>query len=190
MKSWALLVALAFGPFTPAHAQVACETITDGIEYCTEAKRRHGGISSVIYADHVATYRLQRNPLVSSNIVVMPLDRTLTSANDLLEMVFDQFRRGTPPFLSVGDIATRNNLIDGRETLQVDFVGIDRNGDPLGAYIVDALPGKEAVLMVFTVQESLAKESDGRPGPKVTEVTQDHRAAHAAALQDYRIGRQ
>ena len=189
MKSWAFIAALALDPGTPAHAQAACETITDGIEYCTEAKRRNGGVSSAIYADHVATYRLQRDPLVSSNIIVMPLDRTLASANDLLDMVFDQFRRGTPPFVSVADIETRNGLIDGRETLQVDFVGTDRDGDPLGAYIVDALPGTEAVLMVFSVQETLAKGSDGRPGPKVTEVTQGHRAAHAAALQDYRIGR-
>ena len=43
--------------------------------------------------------------------------------------------------------------------------------------------------MVFPVQETLAKGNEGRPGANVTEVTQDHRAAHAAALQDYRIGR-
>ncbi|MEP1588278.1 MAG: hypothetical protein ABJR46_19290 [Tateyamaria sp.] len=189
MKGLTLIAALAGWPFAPLHAQAVCETITDGVEYCTEAKRRHGGISSVIYADHVATYRLQRDPLVSSNIVVMPIDRTLRSANDLLDMVFDQFNRGTPPFVAVDDIETRNSSIDGRETFQVDFVGIDRNGAPLGAYIVDALPGADTVLMVFTVQETLAKESGGRPSVKVTAVTQDHRAAHAAALQDYRIGR-
>ena len=189
MKGLALIAALALWPFTPLHAQAACETITDGVEYCTEAKRRQGGISSVIYADHVATYSLQPDPLVSSNIIVMPLDRTLNSADDLLDMVFDQFNRGTPPFVAVDDIETRNGLIDGRETLQVDFIGIDKDGNPRGSYIVSVLPGAEAVLMVFTVQERLAKESNGRPGATVTEVTQDHRTAHAAALNDYRIGR-
>ncbi len=189
MRILALFAALVLWPITPAHAQTSCETITDGIEYCTEAKRRQGGISSTIYADHVATFTLQRDPLVSSNIVVMPLDRTLTSSNDVLDMIFDQFRRGTPPFVQVADLELRNNNIDGRETLQVDFLGVDRDGGPLGAYIVDALPGTDAIFMVFTVQERLARASNGAPGGKVTKVTQEHRTAHAAALADYRIGR-
>ena len=189
MSGWTFFAALAIWPLSSAHAQPACETITDGIEYCTEADRSRGFISAVIYPDHVATYRLSRNPLISSHIVVMPLDRTLTGASDVVDMVFDQLSRGTPPFNEVIDIQTRNGLIDGRDTIQVEFRGLSRHGDPRGAYVVEALPGSEAVLLIYTGQERAAKEEDGRPGPAIKAVTQELREAHNAALADYRIGR-
>lgn len=189
MKSWIFLAALLMPPLAPAFAQPKCETITDGVEFCSDAHRRNPGFGAAQYPDHVASYRLQRGPLVSANIIVMPLDRTLTSGSDIVQMIFDQISRGTPAFTRYVDLQTRAGSIDGRPTVQIDFGARDDRDRLRGAFIIDALPGQDAVLMFFTKQEGEARQSNGRPGATIGAVTDIHRAVHAAALADFRIGR-
>ncbi|WP_299741581.1 hypothetical protein [uncultured Tateyamaria sp.] len=172
----------------PVLAQETCHDVTEGVEYCTDAEQRRGFISQAIYPDLFGVFTLSDDPLISTNVVVMPLDRTLIDSNDMVDMIFEQYRRGTPHFSNVGNLQVRGSTIDGRASIQVDFMALSKDNNPRGGYIVEALPGADAVLLIYTVQERHAKEADGRPGPKVEAITDEMRAAHAAAMQDYRIG--
>lgn len=179
-------LALMLSPLALA-AEETCDRIMEDVSYCSDVRRGGFGISSAIYPDIVLNAVVSQDPLITSKIVVMPQDRTLNSWNEVVDMLVDQiFYRGTTPYDALVDMTASNSRIEDTVTINVEFTVTARDS-ARGAFVVEAWPQGDAVVIIYTLQEREKKLASGQPGPKVTQVTADLRAGHAKSLESIRF---
>lgn len=162
---------------TPAVAQAkVCTPILDFVQYCSEIEARQTGYATVVMPDFVAVYRVQRGPLISVTTVAMPFDREIGGWSDVADMVFDQLlNRGTSPASSLENVVLSPGLIDGNDALRLEFTGHRNDGQVLHAWMAEALPMLDGLVILYTMTEG----RDARPAQL--------EAAHLAAVANLEV---
>jgi len=150
------LAAICFALMPLAAVGETCRPIVDQIHYCTDMKERNAFVTRAAMPDLVTSYHLQSDPLVTSHIALMPIDRELKSWDDVFDMVtFQIMGKATARFASISDIVRGPGKVGNADTMRVEMLGRHRDGRVMAAVVVEAIPRKDDVLIIYTVQERL-----------------------------------
>ncbi|WP_299547423.1 hypothetical protein [uncultured Tateyamaria sp.] len=176
-----VIACLALAALLPVAAIADCKPIVADITYCSDLRERNAFATRAAMPDLVTTFVLQDDPLVSSHIAVMPIDRDIASWDDVFDMVtFQIMGKGTARFHELSDFVSGPGKIVGADTMRTEMLGRHKDGDVMAAIMVDALPLQNNVLLVYTVQEKRSKSE------RVEVVEQPLRDLHIGSLAQFR----
>ncbi|WP_299657882.1 hypothetical protein [uncultured Tateyamaria sp.] len=175
------LIAVALALLLPVTAWAECKPIVVDIAYCSDLRERNAFVTRAAMPDLVTTYVLQDEPLVSSHIALMPIDRQLASWDDVFDMMtFQIMGKGTPRFYALSDIVRGPGKIGDADTMRTEMLGRHKDDGVMAALVVEALPLNDHVLLVYTLQEKRSKFE------RVDAVEQPLRDLHTAALTQFK----